>query len=280
MSERLLICTDLDRTLLPNGVQPESPSARRRFAALASRPEVTLVYVTGRHRALVEQAISCYALPQPAYVIADVGTSIYQLTDGQWLAWDQWQTEIAPDWNGADNAGLRKLFADLSAARLQEAVKQNTYKLSYYVSLQAARSALLEEMRRRLNERDIHASLIWSVDEPAGIGLLDVLPGRATKLHAIEFLMQHKGFSIDQSLFAGDSGNDLPVLASAVPAVLVANAASEIREAASTHAEAAGNAAALYLAKGGFRGMNGNYSAGILEGLVHYMPQLSDWIPD
>ena len=58
MSERLLICTDLDRTLLPNGVQPESPGARRRFAALASRPEVTLVYVTGRHRALVEQAIS------------------------------------------------------------------------------------------------------------------------------------------------------------------------------------------------------------------------------
>ena len=280
MSESILICTDLDRTLLPNGVQPESAGARRRFAALASRPEVTLAYVTGRHRALVGQAISCYALPQPAYVIADVGTSIYQLTDGRWNAWDQWQREIAPDWNGADNTALRQLFADLSAARLQEAAKQSTYKLSYYVSLQAARGALLEEMRRRLNERGIRASLIWSVDEPAGIGLLDVLPGRATKLHAIEFLMQHKGFSLDRSVFAGDSGNDLPVLASAVPAILVANAAGEIREAATTHAEAAGNGAALYLAKGGFRGMNGNYSAGILEGLVHYMPQLADWIPD
>ncbi len=280
MTDRILICTDLDRTLLPNGVQPESPEARRRFAVLASRPEVTLAYVTGRHRALVEQAISCYALPRPAYVIADVGTSIYQLSDGQWLAWDQWQTEIAPDWRGADNAALRSLFADLSAVRMQEAAKQNTYKLSYYVSLQADRGALLEKMRARLNERDIRASLIWSVDEPAGIGLLDVLPSRATKLHAIQFLMQHKGFTIEHSVFAGDSGNDLPVLASEIRAVLVANATDEIREAASTHAEAAGQSAALYLARGGFHGMNGNYSAGILEGFVHYMPHLADWIPD
>jgi len=280
MNDRILICTDLDRTLLSNGVQPESPKARHRFAALASRPEVTLAYVTGRHRALVEQAITCYALPRPEYVIADVGTSIYQSTDGQWLAWDQWQAEIAPDWNGADNATLRNLFADLSALRMQEATKQNIYKLSFYVSLQADRGTLLEKMRQRLNERDIRASLVWSVDEPAGIGLLDVLPSRATKLHAIQFLMQRKEFSIDRSMFAGDSGNDLPVLASAIPAVLVANATDEVREAASTHAKAAGNAAALYLARGGFRGMNGNYSAGILEGLVHFMPQLDDWIPE
>ena len=42
----LLICTDLDRTLLPNGTAPESPSARGRFATVASHPEVALAYVT------------------------------------------------------------------------------------------------------------------------------------------------------------------------------------------------------------------------------------------
>ena len=30
--------------------------------------------------------------------------------------------------------------------------------------------------------------------------------------------------------------------------------------------------AAFYLAQGGFLGMNGNYSAGILEGVAHYHP--------
>ena len=38
----ILICTDLDRTLLPNGSQPESPLARPRFRALAARPEVSI----------------------------------------------------------------------------------------------------------------------------------------------------------------------------------------------------------------------------------------------
>lgn len=48
---RLLICTDLDRTLIPNGPQPESPKARALFRRLVSREEVTLAYVSGRHRA-------------------------------------------------------------------------------------------------------------------------------------------------------------------------------------------------------------------------------------
>ena len=62
MPERLLICTDLDRTLLPNGPEPESPAARERFTRLTSNPRVTLAYVSGRHRALVEQAIFNFRL--------------------------------------------------------------------------------------------------------------------------------------------------------------------------------------------------------------------------
>jgi len=76
---QLLLCTDLDRTVLPNGPQPESDTARSRFAALAARPEVTLVYVTGRDQQLVRKAITNYCLPRPDYVISDVGTIIYTL---------------------------------------------------------------------------------------------------------------------------------------------------------------------------------------------------------
>ncbi|MFZ4666042.1 MAG: haloacid dehalogenase, partial [Prochlorotrichaceae cyanobacterium] len=34
----------------------------------------------------------------------------------------------------------------------------------------------------------------------------------------------------------------------------------------------------LYLARGGFLGMNGNYSAGILEGIAHYHPDTQQWM--
>ncbi|MGB5475109.1 MAG: HAD family hydrolase, partial [Gammaproteobacteria bacterium] len=85
MPERLLICTDLDRTLLPNGPQSESPQARERFAGLVANPQITLAYVSGRHRALVEQAIFNYRLPVPDFVVGDVGTTIYRVgTEQAW----------------------------------------------------------------------------------------------------------------------------------------------------------------------------------------------------
>lgn len=75
------------------------------------------------------------------------------------------------------------------------------------------------------------SSLIYSVDEATSTGLQDVLPARATKLHAVEFLMKQQGTT-----------------------------------------------AAFYLARGEFLGMNGNYSAGIIEGVAHYHPRARLWM--
>ena len=71
----------------------------------------------------------------------------------------------------------------------------------------------------------------------------------------------------DQVLFAGDSGNDLQVLASSVPSVLVGNATADVAREAVALATEAGHREALHVARGGLFGMNGNYAAGILEGV-------------
>lgn len=270
----LLLCTDLDRTLLPNGAQPESPEARRRFTELTSQPGISLVFVSGRDRVRVERAINNYRLPRPDFVISDVGTNIYDLREGAWQVWQQWQEEIAPDWNGYSHRQMSELLSNINGLRLQGFNKQNTYKLSYYFPLHAAQKELHQILSERLLECGINASLVWSLDEPASIGLLDVLPKRATKLHAVEFLQSFLRIPRSATLFAGDSGNDLPVLASAIPAVLVANAMPSVREGALAAAVEAGNQESLYLARGGFLDMNGNYSAGILEGVAHYHPEL------
>jgi sucrose-6-phosphatase len=278
MKKRILICTDLDRTLLPNGIQPESPGARAAFSRLVSCPEVTLAYVSGRHRELIEDAIRDYQLPLPDWVIGDVGTTIYQVRAGEWRYWQEWELDIGADWRGLTADDLRPLFTDLQALHLQEDSKQNRYKLSYYLPLQTDSSELQREMSRRLNLASIAASLIYSVDEASSTGLLDVLPALATKHHAVEFLMQHQGFDYSNTVFAGDSGNDLPVLVSPIHSVLVANAGSEVVEQAKTQALQQGTLAALYLAQGGFLGMNGNYSAGIVEGVAHYHPDTRFWM--
>lgn len=278
MTETLLVCTDLDRTLIPNGHQPESAGARERFARLVAHPRVTLAYVSGRDRVLLQEAIATYELPLPDFAIGDVGTTIYRVSDADWAPWRDWDEEIAPDWAGRDRHYLADLLDDIDGLEPQEAAKQNTFKLSYYAPATLDADALVAGIRGRLETAGIRASVIWSVDEMRDVGLIDVLPESATKLHAIRFLQAHLDVPADRTVFAGDSGNDLPALTSGLPAVLVANAREEVRKAALNQARRRGTADHLYLARGGFLGMNGNYAAGILEGVAHFHPETRHWI--
>jgi len=275
MPERLLLCTDLDRTLIPNGAHPESPRARERFAALVAGPGIVLAYVTGRHRQLVEEAMDQYQLPRPDFVIGDVGTTIYQVEqDGDWQPHKAWEEHISGDWNGKTNLELQRLLGDVTSLLPQEESKQNRHKLSYYVARDANREIIGEAINRRLQSLAVRARLVWSEDEQAATCLLDLLPRAAGKYHAVAWLQRLLGFTDDNTIFSGDSGNDIEVMASAVPAVLVANSEPAVREQSQRQAAAAGHSATLYIARGGFKSMNGNYSAGILEGIAHYHPAL------
>lgn len=280
MPERILLCADLDRTILPNGTLPESPQARVLLRSLTARPEVTLAYVSGRHKELIQRAIIDFEIPEPDYAIGDVGTTIYELGAGAWRQWDAWSVEIAADWKGKTHQELAALLGGLTELRLQEPDQQNCHKVSYYAPETAARDELLERVRERLSKSGVLASLIWSVDEAKHVALLDVLPANATKLHAVRFLMVRKGFSERQTVFAGDSGNDLPVLTSSLQAVLVANASDDVRKEALAEVAANGLGDRLYLAQGGYLGMNGNYAAGVIEGLAHYIPATRKWMED
>lgn len=275
---KLLLCTDMDRTVIPNGFQPEHPDARKRFMQFCSYAGVTLVYVTGRHIALVKEAIHTYALPQPHYVISDVGTKIYHRVGDEWLAMPDWEIEIDKDWKGKGPEDIKQMLSPVSELILQESSKQNTHKLSYYLPLYLNHQDIIDRMENALATGGIDASIIWSLDEPKNTGLIDVLPRNATKLHAIEFLQQKLKYSHEQVIFAGDSGNDLPVLSSQINAVLVNNASNDIKTEAEQLALVQGHSDALYIADGSDFTMDGNYSAGVLQGVWHYAPQFREML--
>ena len=273
-----LLCTDLDRTLLPNGSAPESPLARDLFARVVARADLSLAYVTGRRLSLMIDAITRYSLPRPRFAICDVGTSIYEHDGADWVAVESWQELLANDWPVEATASTRALMTSVDRLELQEADHQLRFKISYYAPVLDDPADLLAAVESRLAGTELDVRLVYSVDETTGTGLLDLLPRTAGKLAAIEHLLERSEFEAGSTLFAGDSGNDLEVLASEIPSVLVANATSRVRREAIRLAAEYGQAERLYLATGQPGGMNGNYAAGILEGITHFWPPTASWM--
>jgi HAD superfamily hydrolase (TIGR01484 family) len=269
----LLVCTDLDGTLLPNGDEPESAHVRELLGRFVSEVGGQLAFVSGRNRMLVERAMSEYELPAPHYVVGDIGTSFYEIQGTEWIEVPQWREDLAQDWEGRRAEDLAHLFDGFAELKRQELIYQHDCKLSFYTPHDVDSLDLQQRVHERLIEHGVRASVIHSVDPSLKLGLLDVLPERGTKWHAVEFLAERCGFDIDEIVFAGDSGNDLEVLESQVPAVLVANATDEVRRRALEGARRKQHEDRLHLARGGFLDTNGNYAAGILEGIARFRPE-------
>lgn len=273
MPNPLLICTDLDRTLLPNGAQPESPGARERFQRLADDDNTLIVYATGRDKGLVDEAIAQYQLPYPDFLIADVGSSIYSREDNQWVQWQGWRERLKEDWDGYSREQMTQLFPLSEQVTSQDEFHQGEFKLSFMIEPADALDGVLESYEQIIAEQELHCHCIASENEFDNHGLIDILPTRANKLFALEYLIEKMAFDPQQVLFSGDSGNDIQVLASHFPSVLVANATDSIKSKAIAMAKLNGNSDRLYLAKGMSPELNGCYAAGIIEGLHHFYPQ-------
>lgn len=272
-----LLCTDLDRTLVPNGEQPESNQARPILWHLIRSENLALGYVSGRDLGRVLKAIEDYELQVPDVIVADVGTSIYVLGDKGWALHEEWQNRIGRDWNGLDSAGIGRALAAFTDLREQEADRQTRYKRSYYLPRDMDTAALTERLQAHLQTLGVRASLIFSDDPEKNIQLLDVLPIHATKREAVEHVQKMLGVDNEASLFSGDSGNDVTALASHLPSVTVRNADKATRDAVLQLAAANGTQDSSYQAEGGLvladgQELNGNYAAGIVEGLVHFNP--------
>lgn len=262
-----ILATDLDRTLLPNGRWPADADAIDRFNELTARHEVLVVYVTGRNLDLTEQAITRYGVRHPDVLIGDVGTSIRNYGNGGWAqdkGWLAHTQERSPRW---DAEAIRAALRGVEGLREQERVHCGPFKQSYYVDHEQ-RDAVLAVVEQGIAGR-FDEVLIYSFDSQSGQGLLDVLPRSATKLTALEYVVAEHGVAKHDVVFCGDSGNDLFPLTADFSGVLVRNADEQL-VAGVQHALAANPALRVYFAQGGFHGLNGYYTSGVIEGAFHY----------
>jgi sucrose-6F-phosphate phosphohydrolase len=262
-----ILATDLDRTLLPNGSWQADSEAIDLFNELTEKQGVLVVYVTGRNLALTENAIREFGVRYPDVLCGDVGSSIRRYENGAWTFDDGWVAHVrreSPRW---DAGAIRDAVAGVDGMREQEAEHQNRFKQSYYVEHDKNDEVLNrvdELVKGRFDE-----VIVYSFDSQDGKGLLDFLPASATKQTALEYVAGEFGAAREDVVFCGDSGNDIFPLTAGFRGVLVRNADDQLVE---NVKQAMGENPDLqvYFAKGGFRGLKGYYTSGVIEGAYHY----------
>ena len=262
-----ILATDLDRTLLPNGKWECDSEAIELFNSLTEKHDVLVVYVTGRNLSLTENAIHEYGLRYPDILCGDVGTTVRKYEHGEWkldIGWIEHVRRTSPRWDAGE---IRDAVAGIDGIREQESEHLNQFKQSYYV-----RHEMKDRVLRDVDERvkgKFDEVIIYSFDSQDGKGLLDFLPASATKLTALEYMAEEFGVAKQDVVFCGDSGNDIFPLTAGFCGVLVKNADDQLVE--NVHqAMRMKPDLKVYFAKGNFRGLNGNYASGVIEGACHY----------
>lgn len=262
-----IVATDLDRTLLPNGSWESDSGAIPLFNELTEKFGVVVVYVTGRNLKLAEGAIQEYGIRHPHILIGDVGTSIRKYENGKWKFDEGWIAHVkraSPRW---DAAGIKDAVAGVNGMREQESEHLNQFKQSYYVD-HSKKDDVLGQVDEVVKGR-FDEVIIYSYDSQDGKGLLDFLPDSATKQTALEYVVDEFGVNKGDVVFCGDSGNDIFPLTAGFSGVLVRNADEQLVKNVKMAMDKDPDLK-VYFAKGGFKGLNGYYTSGVIEGAYHY----------
>ncbi len=257
-----VLATDLDGTLIPLEGNLQN---RRDLDVLRGHFEqdsVTLLYVTGRHLALIEDAMRQHNLPQPDWMIGNVGTAIYEKHPKGWSGLGSYEQHLGDLCGEMPAVRLKEIVSEFDGLTLQEDEKLSDFKVSYDVDQQQL-SDLAARIKDKLADLNAPWSLISSVDPFTGDGLIDLLPRGVSKAHAVQWWCEHLGWSPTEVVFAGDSGNDWAALTAGYHSIVVGNADRQLAERVRSDHEQKQWTDRLHLAEA-------VATSGVLEGCIRF----------
>ena len=212
----MMLATDLDGTFLAG----DPDNRQRLYQLISAHPGITLVFVTGRGLEVVVPLLSDPAIPQPDYIICDVGATV---VDGKTLQpVYPVQSEIDARWPG-EQLILQKLSAFPGLERQQ--VPQQR-RCSWFCEP----DAVTDELRAAVEALD--CDLLFS----AGM-YLDCLPRGVNKGSTLQRLVEHLDESLDDVLVAGDTLNDLSMYEQGFKGVCVGESEAALLEATGDRAK-------------------------------------------
>ncbi len=233
-----LIVTDLDNTLTGDD------QALQEFVEIVqSHDHIGFGIATGRSLLSATQLISELQLPNPDLIVSDAGTKLHY---GPGLVPDgSWRNQIGYAWRPDE---IRSLLRDVPGLHPQPNENQSEYKISYEIDSSLAPTTI--ELKKRIREAGLRAKVIVS------LGMyLDIIPVRGGSEMSMRHLLWKWGFSPENVLVAGDSGNDVGMLLGRSLGVVVGNYSSEL--------EWLRKRPRIFFA-------NGRHARGIIEGIHYY----------
>lgn len=236
LSEPMLLVCDIDNTL--TGSRP----AALNFARWRASSPLPFIVATGRSLDAARLILRHWRLPEPDAFIVDVGTRIMRADpEGGFRECGDYAAALDANW---DRAAIAQSIAPL-AITPQPPSTDGPHKISFFGD--AADAAAI---RARLDHHEIRARVIHSHGR-----LIDVVPVNGGKAAAIASYAASRGFTLANCVAAGDSGNDVDMLAACGSAIVVGNA------------EACLDALP---ARPGLHRVAAHHAAGVLEGLTAF----------
>lgn len=203
----MVLATDLDGTFLGG-----SPEDRKQFYAWieTNRDRVGLIFVTGRDPGFISDLTRRRGVPRPDYVVGDVGTTVAEMgSDNMLSPIAELEAEIEEAW-GLAGARVQAALSGVPGLSLQSTLFR--YRVSYDMDPDRFDSKALDIVA----EMGLDALV-------SDNRFFDVLPKGVSKGPTLLRLLSHLGVENQKTLVAGDTLNDLSMLALGVPAVAVGN---------------------------------------------------------
>lgn len=204
-SKDMVLATDLDGTFLGG-----SDEARAKFYEWieANRERVGLIFVTGRDPGFIHSMTRKSSVPRPDYVVGDVGTTIASVDDTHLLSpLAELEAEITESWNYA-NDRVQAALRNVRGLKLQPGAFR--HRVSYDLDPDTFDNRALDVVAELGFDALISDNRYF-----------DVLPKGVSKGPSLLKLLTALNVENSRCLVAGDTLNDLSMLALGLPAVAV-----------------------------------------------------------
>ncbi|HEX6965852.1 MAG TPA: glucosylglycerol-phosphate synthase [Gemmatimonadaceae bacterium] len=206
----LFLATDLDGTFL-GGSEADRLALYR---ALRDTPDVRLAFATGRGVESVLPLLSDPLVPDPEFIIADVGATIVHRDGLRPVQPIQW--EIDERWVGAD--AITRALNGIPGLERQPVPQER--RCSFLLE----DASYIPEIQSRLMHLD--CDVLFSAGR-----YLDVLPRGVSKGATLRRLVEHLEIDPDNVLVAGDTLNDQSLFTQGFRGVVVGRAEAALRRA-------------------------------------------------